>query len=98
VTKARNFAGHASTDTRPAGNAALIAAELTATRCRWCNDELEHCHESLVVHAIGETECMGGACGTAPELHHLVIPCRDFGCACADAATARASRLGGGIA
>lgn len=70
-------------DTPPAGNSALAAAEFAATRCRWCNDDLEHCHDSLVVHAVGEVHCMGPRCTTPPELHHLVIDCADFGCSCA---------------
>jgi hypothetical protein len=89
-TRAR-LTGAARHDTPPAGNAALIAAELATTRCRWCNDDLEHCHESLVVHAVGEVHCMGAHCTTPPELHHLVVDCADFGCSCArdnDAASA----------
>lgn len=71
-------------DTPPAGNSTLIAAELIATRCRWCNDDLVHCHESLVVHAIGEMHCMGAACSTPAELHHMVVGCDDFGCTCGE--------------
>jgi hypothetical protein len=74
----------------PAGNSALIAAELGAARCRWCNDDLEHCHESLVVHAVGEMHCMGVKCTTPPELHHMVVDCADFGCTCAETASAQA--------
>jgi hypothetical protein len=81
-------------DTAPAGNSTLIAAELTMTRCRWCNDDLEHCHESLVVHAIGEMHCMGASCTTPPELHHMVVDCGDFGCTCAQTAAATAEATG----
>ena len=77
------IAAAARHETAPAGNSALIAAEFAAARCRWCNDELEHCHDSLVVHAIGEAHCMGTRCTTPPELHHLVVDCADFGCTCA---------------
>jgi hypothetical protein len=71
---------------RPAGNAALIAAELSVVRCRWCNDDLEHCHDTLVTHAIGDVHCMSPDCTTAPELHHMIVDCTEFGCGCADSA------------
>lgn len=67
----------------PAGNVALIAAELAVVRCRWCNDDLEHCHESLVVHVVGEAHCMDATCTTPGELHHLVVHCDEVGCTCA---------------
>jgi hypothetical protein len=79
-------------DTAPAGNSVLIAAELGVMRCRWCNDDLDHCHESFVVHAIGETHCMGANCSTPAELHHMVVDCTDFGCTCAESAAARAGQ------
>jgi len=82
-------------DTPPAGNSALIAAELVATRCRWCNDDLEHCHDSLVVHAVGEVHCMGAHCSTPPELHHMVVDCGDFGCTCAQTGAAESPGTAG---
>jgi len=82
-------------DTPPAGNAALIAAELMAARCRWCNDDLEHCHDALVVHSIGESHCMGARCSTPVELHHMIVSCDDFGCTCAQTGAAdRSSSIG----
>jgi hypothetical protein len=71
---------------RPAGNTALIAAELSTVRCRWCNDDLEHCHEALVRHMIGDVHCMSAECETPVELHHVVVDCGEFGCGCADTA------------
>jgi hypothetical protein len=82
---------------RPAGNAALIAAELSVVRCRWCNDDLEHCHDSLVTHAAGDVHCMSPDCTTPPELHHMVVDCGEFGCGCADRA-AQGSSVAGGAA
>ncbi len=87
-TKARavdSTAGHA-----PSGNATVIAAELAIARCRWCNDDLEHCHDALVVHGLGEVHCMSPSCSTPAELHHLVVPCAELGCTCtaADDSTA----------
>jgi hypothetical protein len=75
-------------DTPPAGNSTLIAAELMAARCRWCNDDLVHCHESLVIHAVGEVHCMGADCSTPTELHHMIVRWDDFACTCAQTAQA----------
>jgi hypothetical protein len=69
----------------PAGNVSVIAAELTVARCRWCNDDLEHCHDSFVTHATGERHCMDAGCQLHAEAHHLVVPCDDVGCTCATA-------------
>jgi hypothetical protein len=82
---------------RPAGNAALIAAELSTVRCRWCNDDLEHCHETLVRHAIGDVHCMSPDCTTPPELHHMVADCGEIGCGCSDGA-ASSGAIGTGAA
>jgi hypothetical protein len=70
-------------ETAPAGNVSVIVAELMVVRCRWCNDDLEHCHDSLVRHVTGDAHCMDGRCDIADEAHHMVISCADFGCGCA---------------
>ena len=70
-------------ETAPAGNVSVIVAELGSVRCRWCNDDIEHCHESLVIHAIGKPLCIDPDCVVANEAHHMVIACGDFGCGCA---------------
>jgi hypothetical protein len=70
-------------ETAPAGNVSVIVAELTSVRCRWCNDDLEHCHETLVRHTVGDTHCMDASCVVADEAHHMVVSCDDFGCSCA---------------
>jgi hypothetical protein len=54
--------------------------------CRWCHDDLEHCHESLVVHERGDVHCMDDDCSTPPDLHHLVVRCSEFACGCAQSA------------
>jgi hypothetical protein len=79
-------------DTPPAGNVAVIAAELSVVRCRWCNDDLEHCHDSLVVHAASEAHCMDPTCTAQPDAHHMLVSCSDFGCTCAVGDPAAASR------
>jgi hypothetical protein len=78
-------------ETAPAGNVSVIVAELSSVRCRWCNDDIEHCHESLVMHDSGDAQCIDASCSVPNEAHHMVIACGDFGCRCAntgsDAAT-----------
>jgi hypothetical protein len=81
----------ATRETAPAGNVSLIVAELNTTRCKWCNDDLEHCHDSLVRHAAGDKHCMDPQCVVAVEAHHMVIACSDFGCGCALSAPATAA-------
>ena len=73
-------------ETAPAGNASVIAAELTLVRCRWCNDDLEHCHETLVIHVGGEASCIEATCEVPSEAHHTVMGCAEFGCGCATTA------------
>jgi hypothetical protein len=70
-------------ETAPAGNVSVIVAELNSVRCRWCTDDLEHCHESLVLHAAGTPQCMDAECAVPEEAHHIVVACGDFGCGCA---------------
>ncbi len=99
MTNHRNVAlADPARERRPAGNTALIAAELSAVRCRWCNDDLEHCHDSLVRHAVGDLHCMSAECTTPPELHHMVVDCGEFGCGCASTATSRVGVATGGAA
>jgi hypothetical protein len=69
-------------ETAPAGNVSVIVAELSAVRCRWCNDDLEHCHDSLVMHAIGGSHCISPNCVVPDEAHHMVVSCDDVGCTC----------------
>jgi hypothetical protein len=71
-------------ETAPAGNVSVIVAELSSVRCRWCNDDIEHCHESLVLHASGDAQCIDAGCSVPTEAHHMLIACADFGCRCAN--------------
>ena len=72
----------ATRQTAPVGNVSVISAELNSARCKWCNDDLEHCHDSLVRHTSGEAHCMNPVCGVPREAHHMVIACTEFGCTC----------------
>ncbi|HEY5200270.1 MAG TPA: hypothetical protein VIJ31_05110 [Acidothermaceae bacterium] len=81
----------ATRQTAPVGNVAVISAELNSARCRWCNDDLEHCHDSLVRHTSGDRHCMDPLCVVPPEAHHMVIACTEFGCACVASAPVAAA-------
>jgi hypothetical protein len=73
------------------GNVSVISAELNSTRCKWCNDDLEHCHDSLVRHTSGERQCMNPVCVVPREAHHMVITCTEFGCSCVASAPVAAA-------
>jgi hypothetical protein len=52
-------------------------------RCRECEAGLEHCHGTLIRHALWHSECTEEDCGS-PELivHTLVVDCDVVGCEC----------------
>lgn len=52
--------------------------------CRDCRADHEHCHGTLIRHALWRTECTEDGC-TAPDLitHGFVIDCDTVGCECA---------------
>lgn len=54
----------------------------TAT-CRDCSDDLDHCHDTLIVHVDGRVECGEAGCHAVVVRHSLVIPCADLGRGCA---------------
>ncbi|WP_082983134.1 hypothetical protein [Mycobacterium sp. 1423905.2] len=56
--------------------------------CRDCRDGLEHCHGTIIRHAVSRPECTEPDC-TAPELfiHTFVIDCDAIGCECAESVT-----------
>ncbi|MBX6372039.1 MAG: hypothetical protein IRZ02_07270 [Acidothermus sp.] len=59
-----------------------------ATSCRWCTDDLAHCHDPLVVHGTGTTECLSEACVVPAEAHDVTVCCAELGCPCAEPALA----------
>jgi hypothetical protein len=79
---------------RPAAFSSVVLAELDIAVCSRCAADLEHCHDALVFHAIGEVHCTAADCATPHELHHLVIACVEFACDCASAGAAAATGLG----
>lgn len=51
--------------------------------CTTCIEDLEHCHETLVLHADGTLECEGvERCGGDEVLHECSVACTDLGCGC----------------
>lgn len=57
-------------------------AAVTAV-CYDCEQDLEHCHGTVLVHPDGFTECTDGpACRLGRDLHGFEAPCEDADCPC----------------
>ena len=54
----------------------------TATDCRDCTSETDHCHETLIVHVDQTIECSGGTCVATTVAHLHLIPCSELSPAC----------------
>ena len=51
--------------------------------CDDCDEGLEHCHGTLVLHADETTECDEQArCGAAEPAHRWWVTCIELGCGC----------------
>jgi len=51
---------------------------------RCCDNELDHCHGTLVLHADGTTECeQGDVCDADEARHELWVSCGELRCSCA---------------
>lgn len=63
---------------------APVTVPLAGVRaCRSCDDQLDHCHDTLVLHADGTAACDGSArCAAREDLHEWWIPCTDLRCGC----------------
>jgi hypothetical protein len=49
--------------------------------CRECREDLEHCHGTVIVHALSAVECTEDC--AAPEAEHpFVMDCEAIGCTC----------------
>ncbi len=52
-------------------------------RCRACATAMEHCHETLVLHADGTLECERWAtCGGGPAGHEWWVTCTELEAQC----------------
>lgn len=55
-----------------------------AENCRDCRAGLEHCHGTLIHHALHAAECTEDSCTRAESIPHVfVIDCEAVGCRCA---------------
>lgn len=55
-------------------------------RCIACDEQWDHCHDALITHGDGATECAGNSgCAYADETHVHVEWCADLRppCTCA---------------
>ena len=51
--------------------------------CPTCDDDLEHCHGVLVLHADGRAECWElPRCEGEVVEHDYEVPCHELGCGC----------------
>jgi hypothetical protein len=52
--------------------------------CRSCENDLDHCHGTLIAHEDGTTECTGACADGDPARHRLRLTCDgvDGGCGC----------------
>jgi len=54
-----------------------------APACPTCDDDLEHCHGVLVLHADGRVECLEVLrCEGAVVEHDHEVQCDELGCGC----------------
>jgi hypothetical protein len=51
--------------------------------CRACHAGLEHCHGTVIVHALRWSECTEFDCVTAEVTHAFTVDCDAVGCVCA---------------
>jgi hypothetical protein len=50
--------------------------------CRECRAGLDHCHGTVVRHALRLAECTEDGCVTPEVVHAFTIDCEAVGCAC----------------
>lgn len=52
-----------------------------SSACRECREDLEHCHGTLILHALLAVECTED-CATPESPHSFRIDCDAIGCVC----------------
>ncbi len=51
--------------------------------CAGCEQDLEHCHGTAILHPYGDADCTGDPdCRLAADLHQFVIACHEADCGC----------------
>jgi len=53
------------------------------SECRGCRAGVEHCHGTLIHHALRGAECTEEGCVSPDVMHVLRVDCESIGCACA---------------
>ncbi|HZA10129.1 hypothetical protein [Mycobacterium sp.] len=54
--------------------------------CRECRAGVEHCHGTIIYHALRRSECTEGECDQPDGvLHAFRIDCEALGCRCGEA-------------
>lgn len=54
-----------------------------ANDCRGCRAGLDHCHGTVIHHALKRSECTDDDCVMPEIVHAFAIDCDAIGCACA---------------
>jgi hypothetical protein len=62
----------------------------SAEACRECREDLEHCHGTVIHHALTALECTED-CGAPDVVHTFRIDCDAIGCVCAMTVSAAAA-------
>ncbi|HKV21356.1 MAG TPA: hypothetical protein VJR50_20155 [Mycobacterium sp.] len=65
--------------------------------CRGCRGDLDHCHGTVILHALQRSECTEADCVMPDIAHAFVVDCDAIGCVCAQpigSAEDRASSTG----
>jgi hypothetical protein len=59
----------------------LAMTDRVVDGCTDCDEDLEHCHGTVVVHLDGSTECLEEPeCSLRAEAHHFVLVCTEQRC------------------
>jgi hypothetical protein len=62
----------------PRISAKLSHQEVAAMTCPECEQHLDHCDETMVLHLDGEMQCIDPACKTPRELHFWEATCLEL--------------------
>ena len=56
---------------------------VTIKACAGCEQDLEHCHGTAILHPDGIADCSDDPdCRLTAELHLFVVACHEAGCGC----------------
>lgn len=50
--------------------------------CELCQADLDHCHDVLVLHIDGTTDCADPRCEGQPQAHEWTVSCLDMNWSC----------------